>query len=70
MLVAILSIVTILRLTYTGRAENSVFIIRKQKCIFESFFVPDIGEYYSYKIDIIPKMKYNILEREVYSLCI
>lgn len=27
-------------------------------------------EYYSYKIDIIPKMEYNVLEREVYSLCI
>ncbi len=44
--------------------------IQKQKCIFESFFVPDIGGYYSYMIDIIPKMEYNVLEREVYSLCI
>lgn len=34
------------------------------------FFVPNIGEYYSYKIDIIPKMEYNVLESEVYSLCI
>ncbi len=33
-------------------------------------FVPNMGEYYSYKIDIIPKMEYNVLEREVYSLCI
>ncbi len=32
--------------------------------------VPVAGEYYSYKIDIIPKMKYNVLESEVYSLCI
>lgn len=29
--------------------------IRKQKCIFESFFVSKIGEYYSYKIANIPK---------------
>ena len=27
-------------------------------------------EYYSYKIDIIPKTEYNVLEGEVYSLCI
>ncbi len=37
---------------------------------FRVFFVPNVGEYYSYKIDIIPKLEYNVLEREVYSLCI
>ncbi len=37
---------------------------------FRAFFIPKFGEYYSYKIDIIPKMEYNVLEGEVYSLCI
>ncbi len=39
-------------------------------CTFESFFIPKLGEYHSYKIDIVPKMEYNVLESEVYSLCI
>mgnify|MGYP001059187256 FL=1 len=37
---------------------------------FRVFFIPKFGEYYSYKIDIILKMEYNVLEGEVYSLCI
>ncbi len=37
---------------------------------FRVFFIPKFGEHYSYKIDIIPKMEYNVLESEVYSLCI
>ncbi len=37
---------------------------------FRVFFIPKLGEYYSYKIDIVPKIVYNVLESEVYSLCI
>ncbi len=37
---------------------------------FRVFFIPKLREYYSYMIDIIPKMEYNVLESEVYSLCI
>ena len=37
---------------------------------FRVFFIPKSGEYYSYKIDIVPKMEYSVLESEVYSLCI
>ena len=58
---------------FNDRNLNHLYIeskIRKQKCTFESFFIPKLGEYYSYKIDIIPKMEYNVLEGEVYSLCI
>ena len=58
---------------FNDRDLNYFYIeikIRKQKCTFESFFIPKLGEYHSYKIDIVPKMEYHILEREVYSLCI
>ncbi|GFI26290.1 hypothetical protein IMSAGC012_01410 [Lachnospiraceae bacterium] len=44
--------------------------IRKRKCTFESFFVPKIRDYYSYNIDIIPKKWHNVVESEVYFLCI
>lgn len=37
---------------------------------FRVFFIPKLGEYHSYKIDIVPKMEYSVLESEVYSLCI
>lgn len=37
--------------------------------VFHSF-IPNIGEYYSYKIDIVPKTEYTVWESEVYSLCI
>ena len=37
---------------------------------FRVFFIPKLGEYHSYEIDIVPKMEYNVLESEVYSLCI
>ena len=44
--------------------------IRKQKCIFASFLFRNREKYYSYMIDIVPKTEYNVLESEVYSLCI
>ncbi len=37
---------------------------------FRVFFIPKLGEYYSYKIDTVPKVEYNVLESEVYSSCI
>ena len=58
---------------FNDRDLNHLYIeikIRKQKCTFESFFIPKLGEYYSFEIDIIPKMEYNVLESEVSSLCI
>ena len=30
----------------------------------------EFGKHYSYKVDIIPKRGYNVLEGEVYFLCI
>ena len=42
----------------------------KTEMYFRVFFIPNIGAYYSYKIDIVPKIEYNVLESEVYSLCI
>ncbi len=52
------------KVTYDGNQDSEI------EMYFRVFFFPNIGEYYSYKIDMIPKIEYNVLESEVYFLCI
>ena len=59
---------------FNDRDLNHFYLYRNQdsetEMYFRVFFIPELGEYHSYKIDIIPKIEYSVLESEVYSLCI
>lgn len=53
--------------------SNHLYIkirIRKQKCIFESFFCSGNQNIIPVRLLLFRKMEYNVLESEVYSLCI
>ena len=56
----------------TSRIAMFLFAIRfgNRNVLSSLFFIPKSGKYYSFKNDIIPKIEYNVLESEVYSLCI